>query len=139
MTSTPPRKRKGNRWLRLPETWTEPFGRDKGTSGRDEKPLTLWWGLAYNNENTSHATTRPDTQPDSKRTRQVHSRADRRQASGRYSPAQSPAPPACARGDARRYHTQEHHDDRPHGRRQDRDRPPRGQADQRAFHKGRGD
>ena len=47
------------------------------------------------------------------------------------------APGAGARRDPRRDHPQQHHPDRPHRRRQDRDRPPPGPAGRRAVRQGR--
>ena len=63
----------------------------------------------------------------------------RRQARRRHRAAQPLAPPAGGRAAAPRDHAEEHPDDRPDRRRQDRDRPPPGQARQRALHQGRGD
>ena len=53
--------------------------------------------------------------------------------------AQPLAPPAARRPDARRGDAEEHPDDRPDRRRQDRDLAPPGQARRRALHQGRGD
>ena len=53
--------------------------------------------------------------------------------------AQPLAAPAGRREAAWRDHAQEHPDDRPHRRRQDRDRAPPGQAGRCALHQGRGD
>jgi ATP-dependent HslUV protease subunit HslV len=53
------------------------------------------------------------------------------QARGGHRAAQPLAPPAGAAGAARRDRAQEHHHDRADGRRQDRDRPPAGEARRR--------
>jgi ATP-dependent HslUV protease ATP-binding subunit HslU len=60
------------------------------------------------------------------------------QARGGHRAAQPLAPPAGRREAARRDHAQEHPDDRPHRRGQDRDRAPPGAAGRRALHQGRG-
>ena len=63
----------------------------------------------------------------------------RRQARRGHRLAQPLAPPAARRPDARRGDAEEHPDDRPDRRRQDRDLAPPGQARRRALHQGRGD
>ena len=72
------------------------------------------------------------------RARPLHRRPARRQARRRHRAAQPLAPPAAVGGAARGGAAQEHPDDRPHRRRQDRDRPPPRQARAGAVHQGRG-
>ena len=64
---------------------------------------------------------------------------DARQARRRHRAAQPLAPPAGGRAAAPGNHAEEHPDDRPDRRRQDRDRAPPGQARRCAVHQGRGD
>ena len=73
------------------------------------------------------------------RARPLHHRPERCQARGRHRPAQSLAAPAAGREAARRGAAQEHPDDRPDRRRQDRDLPPPRQARRRSLHQDRSD
>ena len=67
-----------------------------------------------------------DPRRDRPRTGQAHRRPAGRQARGGHRAAQPLAPPAGRRGAAQRDHAEEHPDDRPDRRRQDRDRAPPG-------------
>ena len=82
---------------------------------------------------------RDDAAGDRLRARPPHRRPGRGQAGGGDRPAQPLAPAAGRGGDARRDHAEEHPHDRPHRRRQDRDRAPPGAPRRRALHQGRGD
>ena len=74
---------------------------------------------------------------DRRRARPPHRRPARRQAGRGDRHSQSLAAAATARRDAGRSRAQEHSDDRPDRRRQDRNRPAAGQAHRRAVHQGR--
>ena len=80
-----------------------------------------------------HRMTAPDPARDRLRARPLHRRPGGRQARRRHRAAQPLAPPAARRGAARGGGAEEHPDDRPHRLRQDRDRPPAGQAGQAPF------
>ena len=73
------------------------------------------------------------------RARPLHRRPGRRQARGRDRAAQPLAPAAARRQAARGGAAEEHPDDRPDRRRQDRDLAPAGAARRRAVPQGRGD
>ena len=79
-----------------------------------------------------------DAARDRLRARPLHRRAAQRQARGRDRAAQPLAPPAGARGAARRDRAEEHHHDRPDRRREDRDLAPPRQARAGAVPQGRG-